>query len=119
MPKFTIETQYMLPVFRHQTIEADTLEEACQIAVEDDDWEHAEESYDGSGDVHVSGAWEGDRAYGDNPVTIPDEFLSETEKIQGDLIEALQMLADLCGEKGLYPISVEQALAAIAKAKDR
>jgi hypothetical protein len=90
MPKFTIETQYMLPVYRHQTIEADTLEEACQIAVEDDDWTDAKECYDGSGEIHVSGVWEGERAYNDTPLVIPDEFLSEDEKKAGTLIEMLE-----------------------------
>jgi len=90
MPKFTIETEYMLPIFRHQTVEADTLEEACRIALEDDDWSDSKESHDGSGETYVSGAWEGDRAYNDMPLVIPDEFLSEDEKKAGTLIEMLE-----------------------------
>jgi hypothetical protein len=38
MPQFTIETTYRLPVYRHRRYEAGTLEQACQLAVEDDDW---------------------------------------------------------------------------------
>ena len=37
MPVFTIRTTYRLPVYRHQTHEAATMEEACRLAV-DDDW---------------------------------------------------------------------------------
>ena len=36
MPVFTIGTTYRLPVHRHQTHEAATMEEACRLAVDDD-----------------------------------------------------------------------------------
>jgi hypothetical protein len=36
MPVFTIETTYRLPVYRQQTYEAATMEEACRRAIDDD-----------------------------------------------------------------------------------
>lgn len=59
MPDFTIETTYHLPVFRHRTYAAATLEAACRAAVEDDNWDRAEKDYDSSGEVHITGVWEG------------------------------------------------------------
>lgn len=64
MPDFTIESTYHLPVFRHGTYAADTLEAACRAAVDDDNWDLAEKDYDSSGEVHITGVWEGaDSAY--------------------------------------------------------
>jgi len=37
MPRFTVETSYRLPVYRQQTYEAATIEQACRLAIEDDD----------------------------------------------------------------------------------
>lgn len=39
MALWTIETTYRLPVFRHKTYEAETLAQACRLAIEDDDWD--------------------------------------------------------------------------------
>lgn len=36
MPAFTIETTDHLPVFRHQTFEAETVALACRLAIEDE-----------------------------------------------------------------------------------
>jgi hypothetical protein len=38
MPKFTLESTYHLPAYRHRTYDAVTSAEACRRAVEDDDW---------------------------------------------------------------------------------
>ena len=45
MPRFTIETTYRLPVYRQRSYEAETLQEACRLAVEDDDWSEQKEDY--------------------------------------------------------------------------
>jgi hypothetical protein len=37
MPNFTIETTYHLPIYRHRRYAPDTLEEACRLAIQDDD----------------------------------------------------------------------------------
>ena len=48
MPKYVVERQYLLPVYQRLVIEADTVEEACEKAVDHDDWQSAEEDGDGS-----------------------------------------------------------------------
>ena len=36
MPKFVIERQYLVPMYQHIVVEAETLEMACETAVTDD-----------------------------------------------------------------------------------
>jgi hypothetical protein len=43
MPKFVIERQYLVPMYQHIVVEAETLEKACEMAVSDDiDWDTQE-----------------------------------------------------------------------------
>jgi hypothetical protein len=56
MPKFVIERQYLLPIYQRLIIDAPDITTACQEAVEDDDWESAEEDGDGSGATTISAA---------------------------------------------------------------
>ncbi|TQN59938.1 hypothetical protein FLX27_19550 [Agrobacterium tumefaciens] len=75
MPAYTIETTYTLPIFRHGTYIADTPEVACKAALGDDNWESSKKDYDSSGEIHVTGIWEGDNtAYAGSPITIPSQF---------------------------------------------
>lgn len=46
MPSYTIESNYRLPVFRHRTYDAETPEDACRAAIEDDDWDRGKEDYE-------------------------------------------------------------------------
>jgi hypothetical protein len=36
MPKFVIERQYLVPMYQHIVVEADTFEKACEWAMSDD-----------------------------------------------------------------------------------
>ncbi|RJG39942.1 hypothetical protein [Mesorhizobium sp. DCY119] len=75
MPAYTIETTYTLPIFRHGTYIADTPEAACKTALSDDNWESLKKDYDSSGEIHVTGIWEGENtAYAGSPITIPSQF---------------------------------------------
>ncbi|MBP2449588.1 hypothetical protein [Rhizobium leguminosarum] len=75
MPDFTIETTYHLPVFRHSTYAAATLEAACRAGVNDDNWDLAKRDYDSSGEVHITGVWEGAHsAYTGPSVWVPSQF---------------------------------------------
>ncbi|SEI14842.1 hypothetical protein SAMN05216228_102852 [Rhizobium tibeticum] len=75
MPAYTIETTYTLPVFRHGTYVADTPEDACKAALGDDNWESLKKDYDSSGEIHVTGIWEGENtAHAGSPITIPSQF---------------------------------------------
>ena len=43
MPKFVIERQYLVPMYQHIVVEAETLEEACEMAASDDiSWDSQE-----------------------------------------------------------------------------
>ncbi|PDS48573.1 hypothetical protein CO662_29255 [Rhizobium anhuiense] len=75
MPEFTIETTYHLPVFRHRTYAADTLDAACRAAIEDDSWDIAEKDVESSGPIHITGIWMGAHAaYAGPPIQVPQQF---------------------------------------------
>ena len=75
MPAFTIETTFHLPVYRHRSITADTLEEACRLAIADEDWWDQKHDYDNSGATYVSGAWSGeDVAYRGPAMPVPSRL---------------------------------------------
>ncbi|MDH6297803.1 hypothetical protein CFBP5507_24475 (plasmid) [Agrobacterium salinitolerans] len=75
MPAYTIETSYTLPIFRHGTYIADTPEAACMAALDDDNCESSKKNYDSSGEIHVTGIWEGENtAYAGSPITISSQF---------------------------------------------
>jgi hypothetical protein len=74
MPHFTIESTYRLPVFRHRTYEAATLEEACQLAQTDADWTGSKADHECAGEVFVSGIWPGTEAYAAPSVRVPSQF---------------------------------------------
>jgi hypothetical protein len=74
MSVFTIETTYRLPLFRYRTYEAESVEQACRLAVEDDDWDDQKRDYEATGDAYVSGAWRGDTAYSGRAEAVPSRF---------------------------------------------
>ncbi|TIX28853.1 hypothetical protein [Mesorhizobium sp.] len=75
MPKFTIESSYSLPIFRHRTYDATTFEEACRMAIEDDDWERSGEDYESSGSTYLTGAWKGEgSAYTGEAIPVPPSY---------------------------------------------
>lgn len=75
MPEFTIETTYHEPVFRHRAYTAETLEAACRLAVEDEDWGIDNDDHDPSSEVYISGVWKGagQEAFS-NRVPVPSQF---------------------------------------------
>jgi hypothetical protein len=74
MQYFTIEATFRLPAFRHRTYEADNVEQACRLAMEDDDWDDQKRDYDAAGEAYVSGAWRGDTAYSGRAEAVPARF---------------------------------------------
>lgn len=122
MPVFTIETAYWMPVYRHRTIEADTVEEACRRAVADDDWSNAIEDHETTGETYVSGIWIGpEAAYGAPSIRVPPQF-DETSRRKTDhfetLLGILKMLATPPADPS-FDLNFWQARAkaAIAKAE--
>jgi hypothetical protein len=69
MPKYVIERQYLLPIYQRLIIDAPDIATACQEAVENDDWESAEEDGDGSGATTINAARE-----------IPEGLLEQIER---------------------------------------
>lgn len=75
MPHFTIESTYRLPVFRHRTYEAGTSEEACRLALADEDWFGQKEDYESAGSTYLTGIWAGvDSAYEVPALLLPAGF---------------------------------------------
>jgi hypothetical protein len=49
MPKFVIERQYLVPMYQHIAVEAESLDEACKKGISDDvDWDTQEMDCDGA-----------------------------------------------------------------------
>lgn len=93
MPIFIIETTFRLPVYRRRRYVADTLAEACRLAIEDDSWSQQREDIDGSGDTYVTGIWpEHIEPYGVPTLAIPPEF-DELVQRKADCFDALLALA--------------------------
>jgi hypothetical protein len=89
MPAFTIETTYRLPVYRQRNYEAESLAQACRLAIEDDDWEDGKHDYDSSGETYVTGAWEGsDNAHSGPWLQVPSHY-DETLQRKADHFEVL------------------------------
>jgi hypothetical protein len=122
VPKFTIETTYHLPTYRQRTYDADTLEEACRLAIDDDGWSDEKSDVDTSGETYVSGIWKGTRAaYRGTALPIPSQF-DETIQRKADHFEVLLgVLKILANGEGLRPSDrsywLMKAEAAVAKAE--
>ena len=82
MPSFTIETTYRLPVYRQQTYEAATMEEACRLAVDDDEWSDEKRDYESAGETYVTGIWSGENAaYTGAAQPIPAHYVETPQRI--------------------------------------
>lgn len=75
MPVFTIETTYRLPIYRQRTYEAETIKQACELAIAGEGWGDEKSDVDTSGDTYVTGLWEGRNvAYRGKVLPIPSQF---------------------------------------------
>ncbi|MGB6176120.1 MAG: hypothetical protein WBF43_07255 [Methylocella sp.] len=122
MPRFTIEATYRLPVFRQRTYEAETVEQACRLAIEDDDWSDQKEDYESCGESYVTGAWPGaESAYRVAALPVPSQF-GETLQCKADHFEILLGILKVFAHGSDpavpdLPFWQQRAAAAIAKAK--
>ncbi len=81
MPLFTIETTYRLPVYRQRTYEAETLDQACDLAIADEGWDDEKLDVETSGDTYVTGVWEGrDAAYSGRALDVPSRFDEQIQR---------------------------------------
>jgi hypothetical protein len=89
MSAFTIETSYHLPVYWHRTYDAGTVDQACRLAVEDDDWSDEKLDHETAGETYVSSIWRGpDAPYSPPPVPIPSQY-GDTLQRKADHFELL------------------------------
>lgn len=122
MPFFTIEATYRIPVYRQRTYDADTVEQACRLAIGDDDWSDQKEDFESSGETHITGAWPGaDCAYRVTAFPVPSQF-GETVQRKANhfetLLGILKVLAHLSdGAASDPPFWRQRADTAIAKAE--
>lgn len=122
MPIFTIEATYRIPIYRQRRYEADTLAEACRLAIEDDDWEGQKEDYETAGETYVTGIWPGDVSpYSVPALPVPSHF-GESLQRKAEHFEVLLGLLKIfahASEGGLTDEASrrQRAQAAIAKAE--
>jgi hypothetical protein len=122
MAFFTIETSYRLPVYRQRTYEAGTLEQACRLAIDDDDWSDQKEDLETSGETYIIAAWPGsDSAYRVIALPVPSQF-GETVRRKADHFETLLGVLKVLihppeGTSSDLPFWRQRADAVIAKAE--
>ena len=95
MPIFTVETSYSLPVYRQANYAAETIEDACRLALADDDWSGKRLDYETSGETTISGVWLGaDSAYRGADLPFPtqsDETIARSpgpRLVESDSVDA-------------------------------
>lgn len=122
MPFFTIETTYHLPICRQRTYEAETLDQACDLAIADEGWDDKRSDVETSGDTYVTGAWEGrDAAYSGRRLPFPSRFGEQVQRKAGhfELLLGLLKILIHAPEEGSVDVELwrRRADAAIAKAE--
>ena len=120
MPLFTIETAFHLPIYRHRSITADTLDEACRHAIADEDWWDQKHDYDNSGATYVSGAWLGqDAAYQGSAMPVPSRFDETVQRKAEHFPVLLGLLKQLArGDDAASQAAIAKAEAILAGADD-
>ena len=121
MPLYTIETTYHLPVYRQGTYEAASADEACKLAINDDDWSCELPDHETAGETFLTGIWRGrDAAYEGEAVDAPRRF-GQTVQRKAELFDTLvRLLREPAQPMGLsrhdFDSWLLRALAAIAAA---
>lgn len=117
---YTIETTYHLPVYRHRTYHADTIADACRLAIDDDDWTGEKLDPETAGESFVSGIWRGtDAAYSGPAIAVPSQFGETIQRKAGHfeiLLGLLKMLvADVVACRASSDEWAERASWAVAR----
>ena len=99
MPLFTIETTYRLPVYRHQTYEAASIDEACRLAIDDDDWSDEKRDHESAGETYVTGIWDGEcAAYSGAAQPISSHYAGTPQRIALNFEVLLRLVKVLAGQ---------------------
>ena len=122
MPYFTIESTYRVPVYRQRSYEADTVAQACRLAIQDDDWSGQKEDFESSGETYVTGAWPGaDNAHRATALPVPSQFAESVQRRADHFETMLGILKVLTHPQDSaasdLPFWRQRADAAIAKAE--
>jgi len=122
VPFFTVEANYNVPHYRHRTYQADTVEQALKLAIEDDEWAEQKEDFECSGETYITGAWLGEAdAYGDTEYPVPSKFKEAVQRKADHfdvLLDLLQIVARTTDNaRSGSPCWRQRADAAIAKAE--
>ena len=118
MPAFTIETSYDLPVYRQRTYEADTVDQACRLAIEDDDWSNEKLDHETARETYVSGIWHGpDAAYAAPAVPVPSQYGDALRRKVDHFEVLLGIVKVLASDSGTIDRAFWQARAVVAIAK--
>lgn len=120
MPVYVIETTYHLPVYRQRLYEADTVEVACRLAVEDEGWDDERSDVDTSGETYVTGIWQDtERANEGSALTVPAGF-HETVQRKAELFDTLvALLREPARPMGLSPHEFERWLPKVVAALEQ
>ncbi|OYU57441.1 MAG: hypothetical protein CFE30_36245, partial [Bradyrhizobium sp. PARBB1] len=111
-----------LPVYRQQTYEAATMEEACRLAVDDDEWSDEKRDYESAGETYVTGIWSGENAaYTGAAQPIPAHYVETPQRIALHLEVLLGLVKVLASQSDTEQLDrafrLERAQPAIAKAE--
>lgn len=121
MPRFTIETTYRMPYYRHAIHDASTVEEACRLAIEDDDWSCELPDHECVGPTYVTGIWEGAAAYEGRNIAAPSHFEDTIQRKADHCLELLDQLAFVAQPMGISRGDFERwlpkAMAAVERAR--
>src|SRR5579859_6577107 len=74
MPKYVIEAQFLLPVYKHTIIDASDFLTACREVIDADNWEGAEEDYDNARPTEITEA-----------VEVPENYSPDYTGVVGSL----------------------------------
>ncbi len=121
MPTFTIETAHDVPVYRLRSYEADTVDKACRLAVDDGDWSIRKISHDTPGETFVSGICEGTGApHSARSLPVPSQY-GDTMRRKARHFEVLLGLLKLfaAADPAAPELALwrQRAVSAIAKAE--
>ena len=122
MSKFTVESTYHLPAYRHRTYDAATPADACRQVIEDDDWSAEKFDYETAGEVYITGIWSGaDAAYRAESVAVPSQFQETIQRKADHFQELFDQLAYAAQPMGLSTVDFDRwlprAIVAVEKAK--
>lgn len=122
MPKYTIETTYHLPCYRHRTYSAGSVAGACRKAIEDKDWSGAKLDRECATETFVSGIWQGaEAAYSARLISVPSQFEETIQRKAGQfeiLFGLLKMLLeDIRAGRPSADEWIDRAAGAVARAE--